>query len=109
EILCLAISALDPCFDGLVSLPVLSRALKALRKNSDVAAAAGSARLFLGRQDAAMRRTYGEVASVDVVRLEFQAESIFKFDRSFAKFRDQQRELLDQHLRLAGPRLMQSV
>eukprot|EP00931_Biecheleriopsis_adriatica_P108258 TRINITY_DN82588_c0_g1_i1.p1 TRINITY_DN82588_c0_g1~~TRINITY_DN82588_c0_g1_i1.p1 ORF type:complete len:429 (-),score=72.18 TRINITY_DN82588_c0_g1_i1:103-1206(-) len=99
ETLCQAMSVIDPSFDGHISLPVLSRALKAVRACISPSRRVSSKMSFTtcsGEKD------HGEeicpTTKVPKIRVEWQEDSISSFQKSFTKFKSQQKQLLDQHL-----------
>eukprot|EP00933_Yihiella_yeosuensis_P015638 TRINITY_DN13582_c1_g1_i1.p1 TRINITY_DN13582_c1_g1~~TRINITY_DN13582_c1_g1_i1.p1 ORF type:complete len:479 (+),score=79.33 TRINITY_DN13582_c1_g1_i1:360-1796(+) len=93
-----AMGVLDPCYNGRVSLPVLSRCLRAVHRQMYSNFEKTLGRSFHG--DRSQDKTfvkYGEAVPVDTVRLELQSDSIINFEKLFTKFRSQQKELLDHH------------
>lgn len=90
-----AMTIIDPNFDGRVNLPVISRALTAARKVQGV-------RTQVAQQEekqhqAKLSTSYSESLPVEVVKVDRESRSLFNFERSFEKFRNQQRILLAHH------------
>lgn len=90
-----AMSIIDPGYDGRVNLPTVSRAVAAAQKFQTQRTQA-SQRLEQQHQ-AKIQTSYSESLPVEVVKVDRESRSLFNFERSFEKFRSQQRELLAQH------------
>lgn len=95
-----AMTTIDPNFDGRVSLPVLNRAVNAAHKvqGERTQAAQQVERQF----QAKLSTSYSESLPVEVVKVDRESRSLFNFERSFEKFRSQQRILLAHHNELGG-------
>jgi len=90
-----AMSTIDPNFDGRVNLPVIARAVNAAHK---VQGQRMQAAQQVERQQVDMLRChYAESLPVEVVKVDRESRSLFNFEKSFEKFRKQQRALLEQH------------
>merc|ERR1712039_301686 len=90
-----ALLAIDPTFDGRVNLPTLGRAVavaQGLQKQR-----AQAAERVKQQHQTKLSNSYSETLPVDVVKVDWQARSLFDFERSFERFRAQQRELLSMH------------
>lgn len=93
-------STIDPCFDGLVRLPVVSRAVGVAR--SKRMRAEEAKRLALKQRQVKLRTSYSETIPCEVVRIEPEPSSLLNFNRACAKFKGQQTQLLSHHNEL-GP------
>jgi hypothetical protein len=94
-----AMLLIDPTFDGRVNFTVLSRALAAAahRHRQKV-----RAKEMADRQDQHIEHnTYHASLPVDVVKVDWRSRSLFDFVQDFDKFREQQKELLQQHNEVA--------
>lgn len=90
-----AMGTIDPNFDGRVNLPVIARAVNAAHK---VQGQRTQATQQLERQhQAKASMSYSESLPVEVVKVDRESRSLFNFERSFEKFRSQQRVLLAHH------------
>jgi len=90
-----AMTSIDPNFDGRVNIPVLNRAVNAAHK---VQGQREQASQQLERQhQAKFMSSYSESLPVEVVKVDRESRSLFNFERSFEKFRSQQRVLLAHH------------
>lgn len=103
--LTVVMSLLDPAYNGRVSLLVLGRAIAAVNArlnnaNADVTMQGGVMKLRPAALDS--HGSYGQTLPVIYVKLEAESRSIFDFERSFDKFRAQQRVLLGQHSEIRG-------
>lgn len=90
-----AMLAIDPTFDGRVNFPPLSRAVavaQGMQKQQSQAT-----QLMKQQHQTKLSNSYSESLPVDVVKVDWQARSLFDFERSFGKFRAQQKELLSMH------------
>lgn len=100
-------SHVDPAFDGRVNLPVIARAIAAVRRMKEPPPPkfSGEQSLQDWRASVAEMRakkdgqTYGEAAPVEVIRLNYKA-GLYNFGKSFEKFRAQQKALLGHHAEL---------
>jgi len=97
------VAAIDTTFDGRVNVPVLQRAVIAVRNLGETPPPLGAGvatmwqwGLQRSQPPAKPKGDYGEAAPVDAVRLNFKA-GLYNFGRSFEKFRAQQKELLAHH------------
>jgi hypothetical protein len=86
---------IDPSFDGRVNIPVLARAINAAHKVQ-------GQRTQVAQQTEKMKAqvaqcTYCDSLPVEIVKVDRESRSLFNFERSFEKFRAQQRILLDFH------------
>jgi len=95
-----AMTTIDPNFDGRVNLPVINRAVNAAHKvqGERTQAAQQVERQF----QAKLSTSYTESLPVEVVKVDRESRSLFNFERSFEKFRSQQRILLAHHNELGG-------
>lgn len=90
-----AMTTIDPSFDGRVNLAVINRAVNAAHKVQGERAQASQQ---LERATQAKQNTsYSESLPVEVVKVDRESRSLFNFERSFEKFRSQQRVLLIHH------------
>jgi hypothetical protein len=90
-----AMAIIDPNFDGRVNLPIIARAIAADRKvQGDRAQAVQQAER---QHQAKIQTSYSESLPVEVVKVDRESRSLFNFERSFEKFRHQQRILLAHH------------
>jgi len=91
-----AMSVIDPMFDGYVYFPALREALRAAdafkRQERDASTASATCN---GRR-ADTTTLYSESLPVDAVKVH-ERKSLWDFERTAAKFRNQQMELLAQH------------
>lgn len=86
-----AMSTIDPNFDGRVNLPIIARAVNAAHK---ITGQRLQATQQLERQhQAKLSTSYSESLPVEVVKVDRESRSLFNFERSFEKFRSQQRVL----------------
>jgi len=88
-------SIIDPSFDGRINLPVLSRAIAAAR--SVKVQRAQASRMLRQQHQEKLSTSYSESLPVEVVKVDRECRSLFNFERSFEKFRSQQRALLAHH------------
>jgi len=93
--ICDAMTVIDPSYDGRVNLPTVGRAVAAANKVQGQRTKA-SQRMHQQHQ-AKLQTSYSESLPVEVVKVDRESRSLFNFERSFEKFRSQQRELLAQH------------
>lgn len=93
--ICDAMTVIDPSYDGRVNLPTVGRAVAAANKVQGQRTKA-SQRMEQQHQ-AKLQTSYSESLPVEVVKVDRESRSLFNFERSFEKFRSQQRELLAQH------------
>lgn len=90
-----AMCIIDPNFDGRVNIPVLARAVNAAHKVQ-------GERTQVAQNEEKMKAqvaqcTYCDSLPVEIVKVDRESRSLFNFERSFEKFRAQQRILLDFH------------
>jgi hypothetical protein len=90
-----AMTTIDPNFDGRVNLPIISRAIATATKIQSEQTKAAQQRA-LQYQDK-ISHSYSESLPVEVVKVDRESRSLFNFERSFEKFRNQQRLLLANH------------
>jgi hypothetical protein len=90
-----AISVIDPNFHGAVSLPVIGRAVAAAHMIEGQRTQA--AQQVERQHQAKLSTSYSESLPVEVVKVDRESRSLFNFERSFEKFRNQQRVLLAHH------------
>jgi len=90
-----AMSIIDPNFHGAISLPVLGRAVNAAHQIEGQRTQA--AQQVERQHQAKLSTSYSESLPVEVVKVDRDSRSLFNFERSFEKFRAQQRSLLEQH------------
>lgn len=93
-------STIDPCFDGLVRIPVVSRAVGVAR--SKRMRTEEAKRLALKQRQVKLRASYSESIPCEVVKIEKEPSSLLNFNRACAKFKGQQGQLLAYHNEL-GP------
>jgi len=90
-----AMSTVHPAFDGRVNLPVVGRAIEAARCVQ--AHRAQSSENQQRQQKIKLSHSYSETLPVEVVKVDRNSRSLVIFEKSFERFRQQQRELLAQH------------
>lgn len=90
-----AMGAIDVGFDGRINFTTLGRAIS-MTQTVQKQHALDSQRLAQQNQ-LKIHTTYGESLPVDVVKVDRDSRSLYNFERSFEKFKRQQRELLAQH------------
>jgi len=88
-------SAIDPNFNGRVSLHLLSRAVCSAQGVQRDRAKESAERKQ--QHQTKISTTYSESLPVDVVKVDWQARSLCDFERAVANFRKQQRDLLASH------------
>jgi hypothetical protein len=90
-----ALCTIDPNFDGRVNLPVIARAVNAAHQVQGHRTQA--AQQVERQHQAKLSTSYSELLPVEVVKVDRESRSLFNFERSFEKFRSQQRVLLAHH------------
>eukprot|EP00929_Paragymnodinium_shiwhaense_P009076 TRINITY_DN113128_c0_g1_i1.p1 TRINITY_DN113128_c0_g1~~TRINITY_DN113128_c0_g1_i1.p1 ORF type:complete len:482 (+),score=112.67 TRINITY_DN113128_c0_g1_i1:143-1588(+) len=86
---------IDKSFDGRVSLPVLTRAIAYAR---GVRMQKEQAQDNLRRQrQVKLNTSYSESMPIDVIKVDRYESSLLNFNRSFQKFVNQQKQLLEHH------------
>jgi len=90
-----AMSTIDTNFDGRVNLPLIQRAVNAAHKVQGQRTQA--AQEVERKTQAKLTTTYTESLPVEIVKVDRESRSLFNFERSFEKFRSQQRVLLAHH------------
>lgn len=86
---------IDPSFDGRVNLPKVARAIAAARGVQSQRVQ--QTELAKQQHHEKIMHSYSETLPVEVVKVDRESRSLFNFQRSFDKFREQQMELLKQH------------
>lgn len=86
---------IDPSFDGRVNLPKVARAIAAARGVQNQRAK--QTEIAKQQHHEKIMHSYSETLPVEVVKVDRESRSLFNFQRSFNKFREQQMELLKQH------------
>lgn len=95
ERLVACVGLIDQTGDGLVRLPAVARAV-AVARNLRKQQKAATEELQQQRE-VFLNTKYSSSLPVDVVKLDKNSKSLYTFERSFEKFRSQQRALLVQH------------
>eukprot|EP00403_Amphidinium_massartii_P031250 CAMPEP_0178389586 /NCGR_PEP_ID=MMETSP0689_2-20121128/10199_1 /TAXON_ID=160604 /ORGANISM="Amphidinium massartii, Strain CS-259" /LENGTH=455 /DNA_ID=CAMNT_0020010053 /DNA_START=67 /DNA_END=1434 /DNA_ORIENTATION=- len=90
-----AMSEVDSNFNGRVEFPTLERAIQAARLVRRRQAEAEH--LHRKQQHKIIAQSYSESLPVEVIKVDRDSRSLVIFQRSFEKFRKQQRDLLVQH------------
>lgn len=88
-------NTIDKSFDGRVSLPVITRAVNyartvRMRKDQEKDA-------IRKQRQVKLKTSYSEAMPIDVIKVDRYESSLLNFNRSFQKFVNQQRQLLDHH------------
>jgi len=90
-----AMTIIDPKFDGRVNFPALGLAVAAAQR-AQIAASQASERMQQQRE-VKLSQSYSESIPVEVVSVDRESRSRCIFERSFEKFKSQQRVLLSHH------------
>lgn len=90
-----AMTTIDPNFDGHVNVPTIARAVNAAHKVQGQRTQANAQAEKQHQKQ--LSTSYSESLPVEVVKVDRESRSLFNFERSFEKFRHQQRVLLAHH------------